>query len=92
MDTGIFVLLTFFLSTIFLIIQRAESKRRLVVSLLMLVAGELIRRYVWYRDVHTEAWAALVAALFLNFAFWLFIGRYNPVGKSDDIQVMGLED
>jgi len=47
---------------------------------------------VWYRDIHAEAWTALLIALILNGAFWLFIGRYNPPGSSDDIQVIGLDD
>jgi hypothetical protein len=33
-----------------------------------------------------------VVALVVNFLFWLLIGRYNPVGSSEDIQVLGLDD
>jgi hypothetical protein len=58
----------------------------------MLLGAELIRRYVWFRDVHTEAWVALAAAVVLNLLFWLLIGRYNPVGSSDRIQVIGMDD
>jgi len=58
----------------------------------MLVIGELIRRYVFYRNVHTEAWIALTIALVLNLGFYLFIGRYNPVHSSEEIQVIGLDD
>ena len=52
------------------IVQRAEAKRRLFVAVVMLAIAELIRRYVFYRGVHTEAWIALVIALILNFLFW----------------------
>lgn len=92
MDAGLTLLLTAFFGVIFLLIQRAEKRRRLLVMLIFLIAGELIRRYVWYRDIHAEAWTALLIALILNGAFWLFIGRYNPPGSSDDIQVIGLDD
>lgn len=92
MDIGIVLLLGLSLSVVFLIIQRAESKRRLFVAVIMLVVVELIRRYTWYRDVHAEAATALFLALLLNFIFWLFIGRYNPVANSDDIRVLGLDD
>ncbi len=92
MNIGILILLTIFLSVMLFMIQRAEAKRRLVVTLLVLAAGELIRRYVFYRNVHTEAWIALIVALLLNLGFWLFIGRYNPVHSSDDIQVIGMDD
>ncbi len=91
-DIGILLLLTVFISVMLFIIQRAEKKRRLLVALIMLVVAELIRRYVFYRAVHTEAWIALIAALLINVMFWLLIGRYNPVHSSDEIQVIGLDD
>ncbi|MBK8025892.1 MAG: hypothetical protein IPK19_32020 [Chloroflexi bacterium] len=92
MDTGIFTLLTIFMTAMVLMIQRTEKKRRLLVTIVMLLVAELIRRYVWYRGVHDEAWMALALALTVNFLFWMFIGRYNPVGSSEEIQVMGLDD
>lgn len=92
MDAGIAILLTTFISFMLFIVQRVEAKRRLIVAIGMLIGGELIRRYVWYRDLHSEALFALVVALVLNFLFWLLIGRYNPVGSSDRIQVMGMDD
>jgi hypothetical protein len=91
-QVGILVLLTVAISTLLFMIQRSTAKRRLFVAILSLVAAELIRRYVFYRDVHTEAWIALFVALFLNFGFYLFIGRYNPVKSSDEIKVYGLDD
>lgn len=92
MDTGITIALTVVIGLMLFIFQRTESGRRRLVGLLLLLGGELIRRFVWYRDIHTEAWIALIAALILNLGFWLFIGRYNPVGSSDRIQVIGLDD
>jgi hypothetical protein len=92
MDMGITLLLTFLIGLMLFLIQRSERKRRRIVALGMLLGGELIRRYVWFRGVHTEAWVALIAALLLNALFWLLIGRYNPVGSSDRIQVLGMDD
>lgn len=89
---GITLLLTFLIGLMLFLIQRSERKRRRIVALGMLLGGELIRRYVWFRGVHTEAWVALIAALLLNALFWLLIGRYNPVGSSDRIQVLGMDD
>jgi hypothetical protein len=37
-------------------------------------------------------WVALVIALALNGLFWVFIGRYNPPGSSEEIDVIGLDD
>ena len=92
MNIGILALLTVFISFMLFLIQRAEAKRRLFVTVVMLVIAELIRRYVFYRNVHTEAWIALVVALILNAGFYLFVGRYNPVHSSEEIQVIGLDD
>jgi uncharacterized protein involved in response to NO len=91
-NIGILALLTVFISFILFLIQRAEAKRRLLVAIVMLVIAELIRRYVFYRNVHTEAWIALVIALVINAGFYLFVGRYNPVHSSEEIQVIGLDD
>lgn len=92
MDLGITALLAAAMSLLLFFVQRSERKKRLVVALGVLITAELIRRYVWYRDVHVEGWMALGIAVVLNFLFWLLIGRYNPVGSSDQIQVMGLDD
>ncbi len=92
MQVGILVLLTVAISLLLFIVQRSAAKRRLFVAVISLIAGELIRRYVFYRNVHSEAWIALVIALFLNFGFWLFIGRYNPVHSSDEIKVFTMDD
>ncbi len=92
MDAGLLLFLTILISVPLFIIQRSESKRRFVVFLLTLIPLELIRRYVWYRDVHSEAVTALIIALVINLLFWALIGRYNPVGSSDRIKVYGLDD
>ncbi len=91
MDWGAFFVLTAVLGGMVLIVQRAERKRRRVAFVVMLVGAELVRRYVVYRGWDTEGLVALVTALLLNGLFWLFIGRSNPPGSSDDIQVLGNE-
>jgi hypothetical protein len=92
MDTGTTKILTLVMGLMLFILQRTEPGKRRLIALIMLVCAELIRRYVWLRAVHTEAWTALAAAIVLNFLFWVLIGRYNPVGSSDRIHVMGLDD
>jgi hypothetical protein len=92
MDVGIVILLTIFIGLMMLIVQRVERKRRAFVVLILLVIGELLRRYVWYRGYHGEAWIALIAAAAINLTFWLLVGRYNPVISSDRIHVLGMDD
>ncbi len=35
---------------------------------------------------------AFVSALVINFLYWALFGRYNPVGSSDSIEVIGRYD
>lgn len=56
------------------------------------LAGNSAFQHVLHRNIHREAWIALALALFVNFAFWLFIGRYNPVHSSDEIRVIGMDE
>ncbi len=35
---------------------------------------------------------SIPAALLVNFVYWAFLGRYNPVGSSDSIVVIGMDD
>jgi hypothetical protein len=92
MQLDAILLLAFVFSLLLFFIQRSEKRRRLVAIIVVLGVGELLRRYVFYRDYHDEALIALIIAVILNVLFWLLIGRYNPVGSSDSIQVMGLDD
>lgn len=92
MQIDAILLLTVVFSVLLFFIQRSEKRRRLVAVIIVLAVGELIRRYIFFRDYHTEALIALIIAVILNGLFWLLIGRYNPVGSSDSIQVMGLDD
>jgi hypothetical protein len=92
MDTGQLVLLTFALGFIFLIIQRTEATKRRGVAYFMLIFVLLVLWYVAIHQIWGTGLVALLLALFLNYLFWLLIGRYNPVGSSDDIHVLGMDD
>ncbi|NJL55293.1 hypothetical protein HC928_08990 [bacterium] len=92
MNIEYLVIFTLLLSLLMLMIQRTEAKRRLLVTLMLLIPAILIRNWINYRDLEREGWVALGIALALNFLFWWLIGRYNPVGSSDEIQVLGMDD
>jgi Na+(H+)/acetate symporter ActP len=92
MDIGSLILLALSFTTIFVLIQRSEAKRRRIVIFCMLPVILLI---VWYSNMtslQTEAFIGFLFGTFTSFLFWLLIGRYNPVGSSDDIHVLGLDD
>lgn len=92
MDLGLFLLLLFVLSTILFVIQRTEAKRRRVVIIVMGFLTLIVLWFVNLRQIWGEAILIFLLALFLNFLFWLLIGRYNPVGSSDSIRVLGMDD
>ena len=92
MDLGHLIGISLLLAGLFLIIQRAEAKRRILVIMTMSIVFILIRWWIVFRGVEREGWAGLFIALILNVLFWVFIGRYNPVGSSDEIKVLGLDD
>lgn len=92
MDLAQVLGLTTLFGLLFLIIQRTEPKKRLIVILTFSVIFALIRDWVMSRDAVQEAWVGLGISLVLNFLFWLLIGRYNPVKPSDEMKVLGLDD
>jgi hypothetical protein len=92
MDIGALILLTLTISILLFLVQRTETRRRLVVALIMAGVGLLIQRYANYRALHTEALLAFVLAMVINLLYWVIFGRYNPPGSSDDIQVLGMDD
>ncbi len=92
MDWGSFLILTIWFSIILFLIQRAEIKRRRVVIYTMAFVGFLTWYWANFRGLNGPFFGGLLLALVLNYLFWLLIGRYNPVGKSDNIQVMGMDD
>jgi uncharacterized membrane protein len=92
MDSGAVVGLSLFLGLIMFFIQRTEVKKRRLVTRLMVIVMALTLVWAILRQLIGSFILALVIALVLNFIFWLLIGRYNPVGSSDDIQVLGMDD
>jgi len=92
MNIGAVILLVLTFGTVLMLIQRAEARRRLLVAIIMAFVGLLAQRYAAYRELYTEAFWGFIVAVVLNLLFWVVIGRYNPPGTSDDIQVLGMDD
>ncbi|MBI5669755.1 MAG: hypothetical protein HZC41_17295 [Chloroflexi bacterium] len=92
MDAGTLLLMVISFGLVLLLIQRAEVKRRRVVIVLLLPVVGLIVHYANARGYRREALVGFILALVVNFLFWLLVGRYNPVGSSDSIKVLGLDD
>ena len=92
MDGGLVILLVLSLGTIIFVIQRTEAKRRRIVLVVMFLVLLVLGWLVNIRGAWGEAVVGLLIALLLNGLFYILIGRYNPVGTSDDIHVLGMDD
>jgi hypothetical protein len=92
MDGGLVFLLVLSFGTIIFVMQRTESKRRRIVLFVMFLVLLVLGWLINIRGAWGEAVVGLLIALILNFLFYVLIGRYNPVGSSDDIHVLGMDD
>lgn len=92
MNIEYLLIFTLLISLLLLIIQRTERSKRFLVITVMVIPAILIRNWVVYREMESEGIVALALAILLNFLFWWLVGRYNPVGSSDSIEVLGLDD
>ncbi len=92
MDWGITFLMTISFGVIFILIQRSETSRRRIVWGSMIVVMLIIGYWAVTAQTIGETLVGLVFGLILTGLFWMLIGRYNPVGSSDNIKVLGLDD
>lgn len=93
MDWGYTLLIALAAAALLLMVQRAEPKRRRLVGFFVLLALLLIRHNAFLKgNLHEETLVAFALAFLLSGAFWLLIGRYNPVGSSDEVRVIGMDD
>lgn len=93
MDWGYTLLITLVAVALLLMVQRAEPKRRRLVGFFVVLGLLLIRHNAFLKgSLHEETLVAFSSAVLLNGAFWLLIGRYNPVGSSDEVRVIGMDD
>ena len=93
MNWGYVLLITMVTTLLLLIVQRTESTRRRLAAVLVALCLLVIRHNAFIKaDLHEETLIAFALGLLFSGIFWLLIGRYNPVGSSDDIKVMGLDD
>lgn len=93
MDLGYAALIAITVTLLLVLIQRTEkTKRRLVMGFVM-ICFLVIRHNAFLKgDLHDETLLAFVAGFLLSGLFWLLVGKYNPVGASDEIHVIGMDD
>ncbi|MBI5929087.1 MAG: hypothetical protein HY862_07255 [Chloroflexi bacterium] len=90
-DRGAFLALFGLYAGMIVLVQRTEQRRKLLVFWLMGIAALLTWGRAQSRGVAVEGDWAVLAALGVNFLFWLLVNRRFPPGSSDVIEVYGME-
>lgn len=93
MNIGYIALISVTFAILFVVIQRTEKTKRRI-SWGLLVLGVILVRHVALvkNDLHLESLLGFIIGAILSFLFWMLIGQYNPVGSSDAIHVIGMDD
>ncbi len=93
MDWNYTALIAVTATLLFVLIQRTDPKRRRLSIVFVLLCLLVIRQNAFLKgDLHEETLLAVFIGMILSGAFWLLVGRYNPVGADDEIKVMGMDD
>ncbi len=93
MDTGYIVLIAILVTILLLFVQRTEKSRRRMSWGFAIMCFLIIRHNAFLKsDFHEETLIAFIISVVISGLFWLLIGKYNPVGTSDEMKVVGLDD
>lgn len=93
MDWNYTGLIAIIVMLLFVMIQRTDPKRRRLFIAFAVLCLLVIRHYTYLiSDLHEETLIGFLLGVALSGAFWLLIGRYNPVTTDDEIRVMGMDD
>ena len=93
MDWSYVTLIAIVVSLLLIMIQRVERKRRRLAAVIVAICFLVIWQNTAIKPhLSAETAVAFGIGIVLSALFWLLVGRYNPVGSSDDIEVIGMED
>jgi len=93
LNTNNLVVLTIIYSSILVMVQRTERKRKLIAILIALVPlGYATYQWGVLRDQMQVVLLAAGIALGVNVLVWIVYGRRHPPGSSDSITVIGMEE
>lgn len=93
METNYIALISVTVALLLIFVQRTELTKRRIVWTVVILCFIVIRHNAFIKgDLHEETLIGFIVGFILSGLFWALIGKYNPVGTSDDIQVMGMND
>jgi hypothetical protein len=87
------ILISITVALLLTFVQRTEKTKRRIVWAVVIISFLVIRQNAFIKgDLHDETLVGFIIGFILSGLFWALIGKYNPVGSSDDIQVIGMND
>lgn len=93
MDLGYAALIAVTVTLLLALVQRTEKTKRRLVAGFVMICFLVIRHNAFLKgDLHDETLLAFAVGFLLSGLFWLLVGKYNPVGASDEIHVIGMDD
>ena len=93
METNYLALISVTVALLLIFVQRTETTKRRLVWSIVIMCFLIIRHNAFLKgDLHDETLVGFIVGFILSGLFWALIGKYNPVGSSDEIQVIGMND
>lgn len=93
METNYAALISITVALLLIFVQRTEKAKRRIVWMIVIMCFLIIRHNAFLKgDLHDETLVGFIIGFVLSGLFWALIGKYNPVGSSDEIQVIGMND
>ena len=93
MNLGYMALISITVTLLLVLIQRTEKTKRRIVSGFVVICFLVMRHNAFIKgDLHDETLLAFALGFLFSGIFWLLVGKYNPVGTSDEINVIGMDD
>lgn len=93
MDFSYIGLITLAVTILLLLVQRTESTKKRITWAVVILCFLVIRHNAFLKgDFHEETLIGFICGFIFSGIFYVTIGKYNPVGTSDDIKVVGMDD
>lgn len=93
LNTGTLAVLVVCFAFLLWMFQRTASKYLWLTGLLfVLPVGYLLYEWAANLDRTREFLISIGVSILLNVLYWVVYGRKNPVGPSDQIKVVGMDD
>ncbi len=93
LNVGTLILLVVCFSFLLWMLQRTDSKYLWVTAVIfVLPVGYLLYEWALNLSLRRELFISIGLSIILNVVYWVVYGRHNPVGSTESIKVIGMDD